>query len=103
MAKRSKQVLKVHDGGKEGAVGRWITEEHKLSFAQGAPKIFRTRNSGENWSFSMWVKEKKIPHPGTSYSNLGRGTSESRRPLYRDSCKYQRRQEIDQEFLGKDC
>jgi|GEM_PF-6807635 len=59
MAKRSKQVLKVHDGGKEGAVGRWITEEHKLPFAQGAPKIFRTRNSGENWSFSMWVKEEK--------------------------------------------
>ena len=59
MAKRSKQVLKVHDGGKEGAVGRWITAEHKLPFAQGAPKIFRTRNSGENWSFSMWVKEEK--------------------------------------------
>ena len=55
MVRRSKQILKVYDGDKEGSAGRWITKEHKLPFAKGAPKIFRATNSGENWSFSMWV------------------------------------------------
>ena len=58
MPKSNKRTLKVFDGGRSKEKGSWITEEYKLPFSKGGPKIYKTRNSGENWSFSMWVSEE---------------------------------------------
>lgn len=47
-------MSKSANGGKTP----WIVEEHRLPFSKGSPKVFKTRMSGNSWSFSMWISEE---------------------------------------------